>query len=37
LSLVQRLPELSAAEVGGLTVTAQPGVLSSAPLPKGLF
>jgi 2-methylcitrate dehydratase len=37
LSLVQRLPELSAAEVVGLTVTAQPGVLSSAPLPKGLF
>ena len=37
LALVQRLPELSANEMGGLTVTAAPGVLASAPLPKGLF
>lgn len=37
LTLVQRLPELTAEEIGGLTVTAKPGVLSSVPLPKGLF
>lgn len=37
LALVQRLPELTAEEIGGLTVTARPGVLSSAPLPVGLF
>jgi 2-methylcitrate dehydratase len=37
LSLVQRLPELTAEEIGGLTVTAKDGVLASAPLPKGLF
>ena len=37
LALVQRLPELSANEMGGLTVTAAPGILAAAPLPKGLF
>lgn len=37
LVLVQRLPELTAEEIGGLTVTAKAGVLASAPLPKGLF
>ena len=37
LALVQRLPELSANEMGGLTVTAAPGILASVPLPKGLF
>ncbi len=35
LALVQRLPELSAQELGGLTVTAKPGLLSAGP--KGLF
>jgi 2-methylcitrate dehydratase len=34
LDLAQRLPELSAAELTGLTIT---GDLSSVPLPKGLF
>ncbi|MFB2596227.1 MmgE/PrpD family protein [Herbiconiux sp. P17] len=37
LALVQRLPELAAAELPGLTVTARPGLLESIPLPKGLF
>jgi 2-methylcitrate dehydratase len=37
LTLVQRLPELTAEEIGGLTVTARDGVLASAPLPQGLF
>ena len=37
LTLVQRLPELSAEEIGGLTVTARDGVLASVPLPQGLF
>jgi 2-methylcitrate dehydratase len=37
LALVQRLPELTAEEIGGLTVTARDGVLASAPLPRGLF
>ncbi|MBK4347173.1 MmgE/PrpD family protein [Lacisediminihabitans changchengi] len=35
LDLVQRLPELDATELGGLTVTARPGLL--LPGPKGLF
>ncbi len=35
LALVQRLPELTAAELGGLTVTAKPGLLTIGP--KGLF
>ncbi|MGN7979212.1 MmgE/PrpD family protein [Microbacterium sp. 22195] len=38
LELVQRLPELTAAEVGELSIIAKPGVLASAPeAPKGLF
>ena len=37
LDLVQRLPELTADEVGGLSVKAKDGVLASVPLPKGLF
>lgn len=37
LELVQRLPELSPAEVIQLTIVAKPGVLALAPAPKGLF
>ncbi|MDO9397228.1 MAG: MmgE/PrpD family protein [Herbiconiux sp.] len=37
LALVQRLPELSAAEVRALNVVARPGLLEALPLPKGLF
>lgn len=37
LNLVQRLPELTAAEVKGLTIVAKAGVLASAPTPKGIF
>ncbi|QPE04336.1 MmgE/PrpD family protein [Microbacterium schleiferi] len=37
LALAQRLPELSADEVGQLNIVARPGVLASAPAPKGLF
>jgi 2-methylcitrate dehydratase len=37
LKLVQRLPELTAAEVKGLTIVAKAGVLASAPTPKGIF
>ncbi|GAA1701044.1 MmgE/PrpD family protein [Microbacterium sediminicola] len=37
LELVQRLPELTAAEVGCLNIVAAFGVLASAPAPKGLF
>ncbi|BDZ40310.1 hypothetical protein GCM10025863_29240 [Microbacterium suwonense] len=38
LELVQRLPELTAAEVGELSITAKPGLLASAPeAPRGLF
>jgi len=37
LELVQRLPELSADEVQELSIIAKPGVLASAPAPKGLF
>jgi 2-methylcitrate dehydratase len=37
LELVQRLPELDADELGGLTVTARPGLLDAVPSPKGLF
>jgi 2-methylcitrate dehydratase len=37
LALVQRLPELTAEEIGGLTVTAAPGVLESVTTPRGLF
>ncbi|MFD5214499.1 MmgE/PrpD family protein [Microbacterium sp. NPDC058345] len=38
LALVQRLPELTAAEVAELSIVARPGVLASASeAPKGLF
>ena len=37
LDLAQRLPELTAAEVGQLTIVAEHGVLAGAPAPKGLF
>ena len=37
LELAQRLPELSADEVGQLNIVARIGVLASAPAPKGLF
>ena len=37
LELVQRLPELTAAEVAQLTIVAKTGVLAGAPAPKGLF
>ena len=37
LELVQRLPELTAAEVRELNIVAKAGVLASAPAPKGLF
>lgn len=37
LSLVQRLPELSAAEVAELSIIAKPGVVASEPATKGLF
>jgi 2-methylcitrate dehydratase len=37
LDLAQRLPELTAEEVGRLTIVAKPGVLAGAPAPKGLF
>ncbi|GAB3596097.1 MmgE/PrpD family protein [Microbacterium tumbae] len=37
LGLVQRLPELTAAEVGELSIVAKPGVLESVSAPRGLF
>jgi len=37
LELVQRLPELTAAEVGELSIIAKPGLLEGADAPKGLF
>lgn len=37
LTLVQRLPELTAEELGGLTVVAKTGLLSSVAIPEGLF
>ncbi|MFJ4046180.1 MmgE/PrpD family protein [Microbacterium sp. NPDC089987] len=37
LELVQRLPELTAAEVQELSIVAKKGVLASADAPKGLF
>ncbi|MEV7694622.1 MmgE/PrpD family protein [Microbacterium sp. NPDC089189] len=37
LALVARLPELTADEVRALTIVAKPGLLLSAPAPKGLF
>ncbi|MBT2483671.1 MULTISPECIES: MmgE/PrpD family protein [unclassified Microbacterium] len=37
LALVQRLPELTAAEVGELSIVAKAGLLEGAAAPKGLF
>ncbi len=37
LALVERLPELTADEFGGLTIQAMPGILAAAPAPEGLF
>ncbi|WJL96792.1 MmgE/PrpD family protein [Microbacterium sp. ET2] len=37
LSLAERLPELTADEVRQLSIVAKPGVLATAPAPKGLF
>ncbi|WP_431279028.1 MmgE/PrpD family protein [Leifsonia poae] len=37
LDVAQRLPDLTAAELGGLTITAKPGLLATTPAPKGLF
>ncbi|MEO6827227.1 MAG: MmgE/PrpD family protein [Microbacteriaceae bacterium] len=37
LALAQRLPELTGAELAGLTITARPGLLASVPSPAGLF
>jgi 2-methylcitrate dehydratase len=37
LDVAQRLPELTAEELGGLTITAKPGLLATIPAPKGLF
>ena len=34
---VQSLPELTAAEVGELSIVAKPGLLEAAPAPAGLF
>ncbi|SDR75309.1 MmgE/PrpD family protein [Microterricola viridarii] len=37
IALAERLPELSPAELGGLTFQATPGVLSSVATPEGIF
>jgi 2-methylcitrate dehydratase len=37
LALAERLPELTADEVRQLSIVAKPGVLATAPAPKGLF
>ena len=37
IELAERLPELTAAEVAQLSIVAKPGVLATAPAPKGLF
>lgn len=37
LALAERLAELTADEVGKLTIVAKPGVLEGAPAPRGLF
>ncbi len=37
LALAERLPELSVDEVRQLSIVALPGVLATAPAPKGLF
>ena len=36
IALAERLPELTAAEVAQLSIQAKPGVLATAPAPKGL-
>lgn len=37
LDAAERLPELTAHELGGLTIVARPGLLTSIPFLKGLF
>ena len=37
LDVAQRLPELSAHDIGQLTIVAKPGLLANATMPKGLF
>jgi 2-methylcitrate dehydratase len=37
LDLAQRLPELSGAELGALTLVARPGLIDSPPSPNGIF
>jgi len=37
LDLAQRLPDLTPTEVQQLSIIAKPGILASAPAPKGLF
>ena len=37
LNLAQRLPELRPDEIGNLSITARPGLLSAFPSPNGLF
>jgi 2-methylcitrate dehydratase len=37
LEVAERLPSLTADELGGLTITARAGLLASVPTPKGLF
>ena len=37
LDTAQRLPDLSARELGGLSIVARPGLLDAAPAPRGLF
>jgi 2-methylcitrate dehydratase len=37
LALAQRLPELRSTELGGLTIVAKPGLLSSITAPIGIF
>ncbi|GAA4173479.1 MmgE/PrpD family protein [Gryllotalpicola koreensis] len=37
LATAERLPDLTAEELGGLTITAREGYLDAVPLPRGLF
>jgi len=37
LDVAERLPDLTAAELGGLTVTAPPDLLASVTVPEGIF
>ncbi|TFD74146.1 MmgE/PrpD family protein [Cryobacterium sp. Sr8] len=37
LRLAQRLPDLASGELGNLTITARPGLLSAFPTPVGIF